>query len=130
MSEAAYENGSVRAGRAVLAFQSRGSWAYLTASPAPFLDLGTEPCQCDTLPAVFGRRWLEAHSDLVEDGKAMPLSEIHFQASCRNNYLETRGLGCMVKWVTELRALPLNQQKKSMAKGVVLTLVIHAASRN
>jgi hypothetical protein len=60
----------------------------------------------------------------------MPLSEIHFQASCRNSYLETRGLGRMVKWVTELRASPLNQQKKSKAKGMVLTLVVRAASRN
>jgi hypothetical protein len=127
MREAASENGSVRVGRAVLAFQSRGFWAYLTASPAPFLDPGTEPCQCDTSPAVSGRRWLRAHSDPIEDGKVVPLSEIYFQASCHNSYLKTRGLGYMVKWVTELRALPLNQQKKSKAKGVVLTLVVHAA---
>jgi hypothetical protein len=36
MSEAASENGNMGAERAIAAFQSRGSWAYLTASPAPF----------------------------------------------------------------------------------------------
>jgi hypothetical protein len=60
----------------------------------------------------------------------MLLSEIHFQASCHYSYLKTRGLGCMVKWATELWASPLNQQKKSKAKGMVLTLVVRAASRN
>jgi hypothetical protein len=130
MSEAASENGSVRAGRAVVAFQSRGSWAYLTASPAPFLDPGTEPCRCDTSPVASGRRWLGAHSDPAEDRKAMLLSEIYFQASCHYSYLETQGLGCMEKWATKLRASPLSQQKKSKAKGAVLTSVVRAASRN
>jgi hypothetical protein len=130
MSEATSENGSVRARRAVVAFQSRGSWAYLAASPAPFLDPGTEPCRCDTSPAASRRHWLKAHSDPVEDRKAMLLSEIHFQASCLYSYLETRGLGCMVKLATELQASPLNQHKKSKAKGAVLTLVVRAASRN
>jgi hypothetical protein len=44
MSKAESKNGSMRAERAVAAFQSEGSRAYLTASPAPFLDLDTEPC--------------------------------------------------------------------------------------
>jgi hypothetical protein len=66
----------------------------------------------------------------VEDRKAMILSKIHFQASCLYSYLETRGLGCMVKWATELPASSLNQQKKSEAKGVILTLVVRIVSRN
>jgi hypothetical protein len=36
----------------------------------------------------------------------------------------------MVKWVAELRASSLNQQKKSEAKGTILTLVVRIASRN
>jgi hypothetical protein len=124
MSEAESENGNMRAERAVAAFRSEGSRAYLTASPAPFLDPGTEPCWHDTSLAASGRRWLEVRSDPVEDRKATMLSEIHFRASCFYSYLETRGLGCMAKWATELRALSLNQQKKSEAKGVILTLVV------
>jgi hypothetical protein len=93
MSEAASENGNVRAERATVAFRSKGSWAYLIASPAPFLDPGTEPCRCDTLPVASGRRWLGAYSDPVENRMAMFLSEIHFQVSCRHSYLKTRGLG-------------------------------------
>jgi hypothetical protein len=69
-------------------------------------------------------------SDPVEDRKAKILSKIHFQASCLCSYLKTRGLGCMVKWAAELRATSLNQQKKSEAKGVILTLVVRIASRN
>jgi hypothetical protein len=111
-------------------FQSRGSWAYLTASPAPFLDPDTKPCRCDTLLVASGIRWLKTCSDPVEDKKAMFLSKIHFQASCLYSYLETWGLGCMVKLATELRASSLNQQKKSEAKGVVLTLLVCTASRN
>jgi hypothetical protein len=64
----------------------------------------------------------------MEDRKATILSEIHFQASCLYSYLETRGLGCMVKWATELQASSLNQQKKSEAKDAVLTLVVHIYS--
>jgi hypothetical protein len=93
MSEAASENGNVRAERAAVAFQSKGLWAYLIASPAPFLETGTEICQRDTLPATSGRRWLGAYSDPVENRKAMFLSEIHFQVSCHHSYLKTRGLG-------------------------------------
>jgi hypothetical protein len=129
MSEAASENGSMRAERAIVAFQSRSS-AYLTASPTPFLDPGTKPCQCDTSPVASGRRWLGAHSDPVEDRKATLLSEIHFQASCHYSYLKTQGLGCMEKLATELWASPPSQQKKSNAKGAVLTSVVCAALRN
>jgi hypothetical protein len=111
-------------------FQSRGSWAYLTTSLAPFSDPDTEPCRCDTSPAASRRHWLKARSDPMEDRKATILSKIHFQASCLYSYLKTRGLGCMVKWATELRASSLNQQKKSEAKGAVLTLVVRTASRN
>jgi hypothetical protein len=60
----------------------------------------------------------------------MLLSEIHFQASYRYSYLETRGLGCIEKLATELRALPPSQQKKSKVKGVVLTSIVRTASRN
>jgi hypothetical protein len=35
MSEAASENGNVRAERATVEFRGKGSWAYLIASPAP-----------------------------------------------------------------------------------------------
>jgi hypothetical protein len=130
MSEAASENGSMRAERAVAAFRSEGSQAYLTASPTPFLDPGTEPCRRDTSLAASGRSWLGAYSDPAGDRKAMPLSEIHFQASYRYSYLETRGLGCIEKLATELRALPPSQQKKSKVKDAVLTSVVHTASRN
>jgi hypothetical protein len=78
MSDAESENGSMRAERAVAAFQSEGSQAYLTASPAPFSHPDTEPCRHDTLPAAFGRRWLKVRSDPMEDRKVMILSEIHF----------------------------------------------------
>jgi hypothetical protein len=92
MSEAASENGSMRAERAAAAFQNEGSQAYLTASPAPFSDPDTEPCRYGTSPAVSGRHWLEARSGPVEDRKTMILSETHFQASCLYSYLETQGL--------------------------------------
>jgi hypothetical protein len=130
MSEAESENGSMRAERAVAAFQSEGSRAYLTASPAPFSDPDTEPCWHDTSPVASGRHWLKVRLDPVEDRKAMILREIHFRASCFYSYLKTLGLGCMAKWTTELRALSLNQQKKSEAKGAILTLVVRMASRN
>jgi hypothetical protein len=130
MSEAASENGSMRAERAVAAFRNEGSQAYLTASLAPFSDPDTEPCRYGTSPAASGRHWLEARLDPVEDRKAVILRKIHFQASCLHSYLETRGLGCMVKWATELQASSPNQQKNSEAKGTVLTLVVHIASRN
>jgi hypothetical protein len=130
MSEAASENGSIRAERAVGAFQSEGSRAYLTASLAPLSDLDTEPYRDDISPAASGSHWLEVRSDPVEDKKAMILSEINFQASCLYSYLKTRGLGCIAKWATELWALSLNQQKESKAKGAILTLIIRIASRN
>jgi hypothetical protein len=60
----------------------------------------------------------------------MILSEIHFRVSCSYSYLKTRGLGCMAKWAMELWAMSLNQQKKSEAKGAVLTLVVCIASRS
>jgi hypothetical protein len=78
MSEAESENGSMRAERAVAAFRSEGSRAYLIASPAPFSDPDTEPCRHDTLPAASGRCWLEVRSDPVKDRKEATLSEIHF----------------------------------------------------
>jgi hypothetical protein len=130
MSEAASENGSMRVERAVAAFRNKGSRAYPTASLAPFSDPDTEPCRYSTSPAASGRHWLKARSDPVKDRKATILSEVHFQASCLYSYLETRGLGYMVKWAAELRASFLNQQKKSEAKGAVLTLVVRIASRN
>jgi hypothetical protein len=36
----------------------------------------------------------------------------------------------MAKWAMELWAVSLNQQKKSEAKGAVLTLVVRIASRS
>jgi hypothetical protein len=78
MSEAESENGSMRAERAVAAFQSEGSRAYLTASLAPFSDPDTEPYRHNTSPAASARRWLEVHSDPVKDRKEVILSEIHF----------------------------------------------------
>jgi hypothetical protein len=93
MSEAASENGNVRIERAAEAFRGKGSWAYLIASPAPFLGPSIETCRHDTSPTASGRRYLGAYSNPAENRKAMFLSEIHFQVSYHHSYLETSGLG-------------------------------------
>jgi hypothetical protein len=93
VSEAASENGNVRTEKVAAAFQGKGSCAYQIASPAPFLETGTEICWHDTLPTASGRRKLGVYSNPVENRKAMFLSEIHFQISCHHSFLETRGLG-------------------------------------